>query len=44
MFYLRNPCVDMGFRGLHDQISPKLKDILYKRNFVSNIAGNFLID
>jgi len=44
MFYLRNPYVQMQFRGIHDALEPNLQDILNKRQPFSNANGNFLID
>jgi hypothetical protein len=44
LFYLRNPCGNINFRGVHDEITPKIQEVLYKRNSFSNSSGNFLLD
>lgn len=44
MFYLRNPCGQMHFRGMHDQLDPHLQNFINKRKLIMNAPGNFLID
>lgn len=44
LFYIRNPCVEMSFRGTYSQIPREVSEEIYKRNFMKIAAGNFVID
>ena len=44
LFYIRNPCRDMAFRGMYSQIPREVTEAIYKQNFMKVAPGNFIID
>ena len=44
IFYLRNPCGDMAFRGMYADVPSPVNEVITKSRFDRIYPGNFVID